>query len=61
MDDETGESPDFKKCKTTNCTRLMGLSSFVVIGNNILVLIFSKLHSQSYYYLYLKSFTSCKM
>ena len=35
MDDETGESLDFKKCKTTNCTRLMGLSSFVVIGNNI--------------------------
>ena len=34
----------------------MGFSSFVVIEKNILLLIYSKLHSQSYYYLCALSF-----
>ena len=38
--------------KTTNCTRPTGSCSFVSLKKNLLVLIYSKLHSKSCDYLY---------
>ena len=38
--------------KTTNCTGPMGLRNFVSLLKNLLVLIYSKLHSKSCDYLY---------
>ena len=52
MDDGTGESSNFKKLEE-------GFRSFVVIEKKLLVLICSKFHSQSCYYLCtVKFFTS---
>ena len=38
--------------KTTNCTRPTGSYNFVSLQKNLLVLIYSKLHSKSCDYLY---------
>ena len=38
--------------KTTNCTRPTGSCNFVSLSKNLLVLIYSKLHSKPCYYLY---------
>ena len=51
MDDETGESPNFKKrliFKIVNCTRLTGLSNFFVIEKNVFVL-FSSNCTRNYF------------
>ena len=38
--------------KTTNCIRHMGSCNFVILEENLLMLIYSKLHSKSCEYLY---------